>query len=125
MAKIDFGKLKGNLRDAADIAANAAKDASKRVKVPDVKLSDIKMPDIKMPKDFSLLKKKTDTDDLAEGSEVATCLSTDSAIQIFYYLMAVDGRVDAEEEESFASIAREMDPDAIDRVGANVDICRK
>ena len=114
MAKIDFGKIKGNLRDAADIAANVARDAKKNVKVPD----------IKVPKDFGLLKKKA-VDDSIENEDVVTCLSTNSAIQIFYYLMSVDGHIDAEEENSFALIAKELDPNSISRVDENVDICKK
>lgn len=124
MAKINFGKIKESLRDAADIAAGAAKEAAKNVKVPDIKVSDIKVPDVKVPKDFSILKKKN-SDDSSDSDDTITCLSTNSAIQIFYYLMSVDGHIDADEEDSFALIAQELDPNSMDRVEENVEICKK
>lgn len=124
MAKFDFGKIKGSLRDAADVATSAAKDAARNVKVPDIKVSDIKVPDIKLSKDFSILKKKS-TDEAENNDDVITCLSTNSAIQIFYYLMSVDGHIESDEEDSFVMLAQEIDPNSQSRVEENVEICKK
>lgn len=43
--------------------------------------------------------------------ESETEISPENAVKVFYYLMAIDRKITPEEEEKFALIGREMDPD--------------
>ena len=84
-----------NIQDAAEAVKTKADEAEIVEKVKDI-----------FDKD-----EEKETKDVPETIDGAKVLSTDSALRIIYYLMAVDGEIFHSEEEKFDSIGKELDPE--------------
>ena len=101
MAIKGIGKgLKGALQGAVDTVKSTVQD----VKIPEIKTPEIKVPQVKDL--FQKREKPTDTEPLS-----ITSISTRSALQVIFYLMAADGQILQSEEERFDSIGSELDPE--------------
>lgn len=93
-------KLKGSI--------NSVKSAAKSITLPLINVPNIKMPPVR-----DLLQKKESDPPSAEEESVPAIesISTRSALKIFYYLMAADGKLAAEEEAKFDLLGHEIAPD--------------
>ena len=137
MDKKELGaKLKGKINETAGTVKNTIKDAKIPEKLSEVKLSE-KLSEVKIQDHVKNVFKKGDSADSGnsgkrmhseiEGansssdkqkdelrkSEIQTVkvVSPVNAAKAFYYLMAADGEVKQEEEESFDLIGKEIDPE--------------
>ena len=108
MAGIDIGKgLKGLFSGASNVVDGAVKtavNAAKDMKLPEVKLPDVPLPEINLGQLTDVFTNKS-AKDAAEVHRSLLC-----ALQVFYYMIAVDGQILDDELEMFDSIGRELDP---------------
>lgn len=112
--KKDESRFAGLLRKAADTAKSAQEKAQSMVQ--DVKLPKIDASEIKASVKEGWRKVTEKAEKKDDPSEPAApvarrSISTESALRIFYYLMAADGKVYHDEEEKYDAIGREIDPD--------------
>ncbi len=125
MAKIDFS---GALKKAGDAAKKASEKAAiaaqvgaekaqvgaKVLKEGADKLSEsVKTAAEQKKADYAQKKaeKKAAAEKAAIEATGVTAIAPQSAVKIFYYLMAIDRKITPEEEEKFDLIGKEMDPD--------------
>lgn len=122
MAKLDFS---GALKKAGDAAKKATKktaiaaqagakilkDATK--KEADKLSETVKTATEQKKSDYADRKaeKKAAEEKAAIEETGVTAVAPQSAVKIFYYLMAIDRKITPEEEEKFDLIGKEMDPD--------------
>ena len=109
--------LRDRMKGSLDTIRTTVKNAKKpEVKVPDLKeleqkVLDLKVPDLKIPPVMDLLKKKEEAPAEEESVLTITSVSTKSALKVFYFLMAVDGKLAEEEEAKFDLLGREIAPE--------------
>ena len=109
--------LRDRMKGSLDTIRTTVKNAKlPEVKVPDLKeleqkVHDLKAPDLKIPPVMDLLKKKEDAPAEEESVLAITSVSTKSALKVFYFLMAVDGKLAEEEEAKFDLLGREIAPE--------------
>lgn len=109
MAKIDFGKGLGLVRDAlrsgqAELEKNVKK-VQETLQSGDVDLGK------GLEKVQDLFKQKEKPEQEEDGPVRIRSISTRSAIKIIYYLMAADGQAVQSEEEKLDAIGAELDPE--------------
>ena len=104
VGNVDLSGVKEKLQETGD----AAREAVKKVKVPEVDASKIK--DVFKKKETTRSADAGDVED-KEDVIVIKAISTRNAIKIIYYLMAADGQIYHSEEEKFDAIGQELDPD--------------
>ena len=143
MAKIDLNKLKGKVKEAVDATKQITDSAVDKVKETTEnatakmkdsansvieKVKDSKLPDVQTAKervkDF-FRKDETNLDSSNDTILNIKAVSTNSAIKIIYYLMAVDGQIFHSEEEKFDSIGIEINPSFIQVKDVIVSECQK
>ena len=110
MAVKEFGGLRNAVHNAVDSART--------------KVQDIKIPEVKVPEQ---MKKRLERKESAEESRSAGesgVLSTASALQIIYYLIAADEEILQSEEEEFELIGKELDPDFCNHRETIIEACR-
>ena len=93
-------------------AVDTVKSTVENVKLPEIKLPEIKLPGSKPG------------DQKPEEPVEITALTIKSVLKIIYYLMSADGRIKREEEDTFCSIGKELDPNFILFRSLLVDQCR-
>ena len=93
------------VKKTAHSAAENIQDAAEAVKT---KADEVEI--VEKVKDIFDKDDEYETKAVPETIEGAKVLSTESALKIIYYLMAVDGEVFHSEEEKFDSIGKELDP---------------
>lgn len=105
-----------------DVSENI-QDAAGTVKA---KVSEVDLPDINVPNKVKDLLNKDDDESMLAPEEVdgAKVLSTNSALKLVYYLMAVNGEVYHSEEEKFNSLGKELDPNFTDNREKIVKTCQ-
>ena len=104
---MDNNDGKKSLKEKMKGSFDTIKSTVKNVKMPDVKVPDIKIPPVR-----DLLKKKEDDAPAEEeGILSITSVSTKSALKVFYFLMAADGKLADEEEVKFDLLGHEIAPD--------------
>lgn len=122
MALFNMKNLKGRLRDVADAAASAVKDAGVQEKLEELKVADKVTVFIDTAKDSASKLSEINVSDQVNGlvnavksfgaSEQQYDITQDvpvtDALSIFYYLMAADGTVHEDELSRFDSIFDEM-----------------
>ncbi len=129
MAKIDFSGALKKAGDAAkkasekaaiaaqvgaekaQVGAKVLKDATK--KEADKLSESVKTAAEQKKADYAQKKaeKKAAAEKAAIEATGVTAIAPQSAVKIFYYLMAIDRKITPEEEEKFDLIGKEMDPD--------------
>ena len=131
MAKIDLSGLKYTLKGAVEAAKETTgtvaekvkeKAASAMEKAQEVKAPEIKKPSIKIPQARDVFHKK----DNNEESEILSykAISTKSALQVIYYIMAADGEIFHSEEEKYDLIGQELDPKFGERKSSIIEECQ-
>ena len=112
-----------NLKNTFDGAVESVKTVAKDVKFPEIKAPEIKMP---LKKKKVIKKKEKAKAPVVEHTDalVISNISTNSAIKIIYYVMAVDGEVNRSEEEEFDSICAELDPEFKENKEQIINECR-
>ncbi len=125
MAKIDFSdalkkagdvakKVSEQAAIAAQVGAEKAQVGAKVLKEGADKLSEsVKTAAEQKKADYA--QKEAEKKAAAEKATIeatgVTAIAPQSAVKIFYYLMAIDRKITPEEEEKFELIGKEMDPD--------------
>lgn len=106
---IDFPDVKvpKKVKKAAHNAAENIQDAAAAVKN---KAEDIDLPDVKAPNIVKGIFDREEEETAPSIIEGAKVLSTESALKLVYYLMAVNGEIYHAEEEKFILIGKELDP---------------
>lgn len=99
--------LRGRFQGVADSVRTAVKD--------------LKVPEIKLPSGVFQARKKPEEPPAAPKPKHVTVRN---ALKIFYYMMAADGEFASAEEERFAAIGTELDPDFETSRQAITDECR-
>ena len=110
MARFDFGDA---LKKAGDAAKKATEKAGAAAQIGAEKLSEsVKTAAEQKKADYE--EKKAEKQAAAEKAAIeatgVTAIAPQSAVKIFYYLMAIDRKITQEEEEKFDLIGKEIDP---------------
>ena len=112
-------KKKKSVGDLVQKKINIAADAVKNA------VDDVELPDIKIPDRVKDLVEKENSPAVQKETDTINVLSTDSALKIIYYLMAVNKKITHEEEEKYNLIGKELDPNFDDNRERIVRVCKK
>ena len=116
-------KLTGVLKEKVQETADTVKNTVKDVKIPEIKKPDVKgifkkstekkqeMTKEHAAEEKRLLEEKKEAELSKLKIQKVKALSPINALQVFYYVMAADGKISEAEEERFNLIAAQIDPE--------------
>ena len=134
MEKKKIGEtIKSTMKGAVDAAKKVTKDINvENIKkatndvIDDVKSTAQKINLDEMKDKFvESFKKKEESQQIKPMEIYKRAISTKSSLMIIYFLMSVDGEINAAEEEKFDSIGKELDPNFEKNKGSIINECQK
>lgn len=142
MAKIDIGnalkKAGDTAKKAKDKAVSAAQEGAQKAQAGAKALKDATKKEVdkisesittsvdqrKTEKAQKEADKKAAAEKAAIESTGVKAIAPQSALKIFYYLMAADGKITSSEQEKFDEIGKELDPDFDEHKSTLFDECK-